>query len=78
MRSLNARVARLEHLLRARRHAPRGLDLVDLLTLMELATGVAADADVGDLWHRVRGEMGIEDDGSGGGPDLHRRQSTIA
>ena len=43
---------------------PAALDVVDLLTRMELAT-LQGEEDVGELWRRVRERMGAEDDGSG-------------
>ena len=42
---------------------PASLDVVDLLTRMELSTGRGGE-DVGELWRRVRERMGVEDDGT--------------
>jgi hypothetical protein len=61
---LRARVARLERRAAALRRVDP-LDVVDVLTLMQLAT--AAQADASATWHRHRQQMGVEDDGTGEG-----------
>ncbi len=62
--SVKGRLARLERLAGRLRRAPSPLDVVDLLTRMELAT-LQGGEDVGELWRRVRERLGVEDDGSG-------------
>ncbi len=62
--SIKRRLDRLEAVLARLRRMPTSLDVVDLLTRMELYTGQGGE-DVGDLWRRVRERMGVEDDGTG-------------
>ncbi len=62
--SIKGRLARLEQLVARLRRMPASLDVVDLLTRMELATGQGGE-DVAPLWRRVRERMGVEDDGTG-------------
>ncbi len=62
--SIKGRLARLERLAGTLRRLPASLDVVDLLTRMELAT-LHGGEDVGELWRRVRERMGVEDDGTG-------------
>lgn len=44
---------------------PPRLDVVDVLTPMDLATLYDGTEDVAALWHRVREEIGVEDEGTG-------------
>ncbi len=61
--SIKRRLDRLEQLVARLRRLPASLDVVDLLTRMELAT-LQGEEDVGELWRRVRERMGVEDDGT--------------
>ncbi len=69
------RLARLERLAGRLRRVPASLDVVDLLTRMELYTG-QGDEDVGELWRRVRERLGVEDDGTGEGRICRLRERT--
>ncbi len=73
--SIKRRLDRLEQLVARLRCVPASLDVVDLLTRMELSTG-RGDEDVGEVWHRVRERLGVEDDGSGEGRICRLRERT--
>ncbi len=62
--SIKRRLDRLEQLVARLRRLSTSLDVVDLLTRMELSTGRGGE-DVGELWRRVRERAGVEDDGTG-------------
>ena len=64
--SLKQRVTGLEQMA-AQVCGPPRLDVVDVLTPMDLATLYDGTEDDGELWHRVRGKIDVEDDGSGEG-----------
>ncbi len=63
--SLKTRIERLERAAAGLR-GPSRLDVVDLITLMDLATQPGGEG-VAALWRRNLEEMGVEDDGSGEG-----------